>query len=437
MRPVPWRANGTIPARLRHFHRDFPVMHRSRHWLVALYAGRCGHSMIFSAYSGVLPAVSLAWGMSASRAGAIQSAWHVGFLISLFVTGIAADHYGARRVVLLSAVAAAATATLFALLADDFSSAFLLYGLAGLCSGGIYTPALKLVFEESPADERGRAMGGYLAAGSVGYALALAAVALTLPAFGWRSGLLCAAAGGIVGALLVFWSLRGIANRPSPHGSAAPLAGIAELARNRPATTCTLAYTAHCWELLGMWAWLPAFVAAAALAQAGGASPTQAAGIGIAIAAASHLVSALGSVFGGGLSDRYGRAAVMLAATVTSLACSFAFGWVYALPLWLIAAFALFYNLAAIADSSVYSTALAEVVPPHRIGTAYSLRSVLGFAAGALAPWVFGLALDAGRMHWGESSSAWALAWSTLGIGGLAGPFLILAYRRAAATAAR
>lgn len=410
-------------------------MPRARHWLAALYAGRCGHSMIFTAYSGVLPAVAPLWAMSASQAGAIQSAWHIGFLISLFVTGIAADRYGARRIVVLSAFAAAAAATLFAAFADGFLSACLLYGLAGLASGGIYTPALKLVFEETAANERGRAMGGYLAAGSVGYALGLAAVALMLPAFGWRGGLACTAAGAIAGAMLVAWSLRGVANRPSPQGGAAPLAGMSEILRNRPATACILAYTAHCWELLGMWAWLPAFVTAAALAQSDGATALQAAGIGVAIAAASHFVSALGSVLGGGLSDRHGRAAVMLAATLVSLACSFAFGWTYALPLWLIAAFALIYNLAAIADSSVYSTALAEVVPPHRIGIAFSLRSVLGFAAGALAPWVFGLALDAGRATWGESSIAWALAWTTLGLGGLAGPLLILAYRRAAAAA--
>jgi MFS family permease len=142
------------------------------------------------------------------------------------------------------------------------------------------------------------------------------------------------------------------------------------------------------------------------------------------------VVSAAGSVAGGSLSDRYGRAAVMMAATGASLACSFAFGWLYAAPLWLLAGFALVYNLAAIADSSVYSTALAEVVPAQSIGAAYSLRSLTGFAAGALAPWVFGLALDAGRGWWGDSVSAWALAWASLAAGGLAGPLLILLYRR-------
>lgn len=399
-----------------------------RSWLTLFYLGRGGHSMIFSAYSGVLPAVTLAWGMSASQAGAVQSAWHLGFLVSLFVVGLLADRYGARRIVLHSSLAAAASAVLFGVLADGFQSAFLLYGLAGLCTGGTYTPALKLIFEEVAPARRGRAMGGYLAAGSAGYALALGAVAVTT-GFGWRAGLFAAAAGAVMGCLLMQLALRGLADRPAAGGGHSPLRGLGELGQNRAALGCIGAYTAHCWELLGMWAWLPAFVSAVAVAQAGG-GPGSVAASGIAVAALSHLVSAAGSVAGGALSDRFGRAAVMMAASLASLSCSFAFGWLYAAPLWVVTLLALVYNLAAIADSSVYSTALAEVVAPERIGTAFSLRSVTGFAAGALSPWVFGLALDGGRAWWGDSTAAWALAWSTLALGGLAGPWLIADYGR-------
>ena len=386
--------------------------------------------MVFSVYSGILPTVGAAWGMSAGQAGAIQSAWHIGFLVSLFVVGFLADRHGARVTVLRSSLLAAATATLFAVFADGFLSAFFLYALAGLSTGGIYTPALKLVFEEVAPDRRGRAMGGYLAAGSVGYALALGCVALTT-VLGWRAGLYCAAAGAIVGSACMHIALRGIPDRPSAHDAPPPLRGLGELVNNRPAVACIGAYTAHCWELLGMWTWLPAFIAAIAVSQAGGSSGL-AAGAGIAIAGLSHLVSAAGSIAGGGLSDRHGRAAVMMGATLASLACSLAFGWLYAAPLWVVALLALVYNLAAIADSSVYSTALAEVVPAHSIGAAYSLRSVTGFAAGAISPWLFGLALDGGRQWWGDSPAAWALAWSTLAAGGLAGPFLIASFRRRA-----
>lgn len=151
------------------------------------------------------------------------------------------------------------------------------------------------------------------------------------------------------------------------------------------------AYAAHCWELMALWAWLPAYLAYAASTGATSAE------MGIAFAAVAHLVSVAGSMLGGAASDRFGRVRVMLLASCASLVCSFTFGWLSAAPLVLLTIFAAIYNMVAIADSSVYSTALADVVPPERLGAAYSVRSVMGFGAGAISPWIFGLALDWGR----------------------------------------
>jgi MFS family permease len=132
-----------------------------------------------------------------------------------------------------------------------------------------------------------------------------------------------------------------------------------------------------------------------------------------------------GSVAGGVLADRIGRTRVILAMSCASLACSFSFGWLLGSPLWLVALVAVLYKLTAIADSSVFSTLLTEIVPQEYVGVAFSLRSVLGFGMGALSPWVFGLALD-----WpgGDTASpaAWGFAWASLGAGALLGPLLTL-----------
>src|SRR5258708_12465626 len=77
-----------------------------------------------------------------------------------------------------------------------------------------------------------------------------------------------------------------------------------------------------------------------------------------------------------------------------SLACSLAFGWLVTSPLWLLVAVAMLYTLTGIGDSSVYSTALTEVVPLRILGTAYAIRSVCGFGVGAVSPWIFGVGLD-------------------------------------------
>jgi MFS family permease len=197
---------------------------------------------------------------------------------------------------------------------------------------------------------------------------------------------------------------------------------------------CNWAYTFHCWELFVVWTWLPSFLAAAGSGALGGYGES----VGVAVAGLAHVLGATGSIVGGTASDRWGRARVMLCITGLSLSGSFLFGWLWAWPFWLLVLGGAIYNLCAIADSSVYSTALAEVVPPSRLGTAYSVRSVMGFAAGAISPVVFGAALDFGRGHLtGDPTYPWALAWSTAGVGALLGPMMIAQFARLAAPGSR
>jgi MFS family permease len=66
---------------------------------------------------------------------------------------------------------------------------------------------------------------------------------------------------------------------------------------------------------------------------------------------------------------------------------------------------------------------LAESVPPHYLGVAYAVRSVIGFGAGVVSPFVLGWALDlAGGGKGSTDAFAWGIAWSTLGLGALLGP---------------
>jgi MFS family permease len=364
--------------------------------------------------------------MSAGEAGLIQSAYHVGFLISLFVIGFLSDRFGARRAYLGSSVVAALSALLFAFFASDFVSALLLYGLTGLCSGGSYTPGLALVSQQRSGQQQGgqnqgRALGFYLAAASLGYAIGLLIASVMIPLAGWRGAFVVTALGPVLGAMLGFLALRGVPNivHPAPGGYGA-VSGLREVLRNKPAMLSIWGYTFHAWELLGLWAWLPAFLAAAAVAT--GSASAQAASLAATLTALTYLVAVVGSVAGGSLSDRWGRTTVTLMLALSSLVCSFVFGWMIGLPLWMVLAMAVFYNLTGVADSSIHSTTLTELVDPRSLGAAYSLRSVLGFGAGAIAPWVFGVVLDWGRVDTLADSWAWGLAWATLGIGGALGP---------------
>jgi MFS family permease len=399
-------------------------------WLYELCLARVGFAMMFTAYSGVLPLLRADWNMSAGEAGLIQSAWHVGYLVSLFAAGFLSDRFGARRTFLTGNLLAAASAMLFAVFTDGFLSALLLHGLLGLCSGSSYTPGLTLISERFSSQVRGRAMGFYLAAASLGYAVALVLGGALVTSIGWRGVFIAIACGPLAAACLSFYTLRRTPNVVHPAPAAAGIVpSLLEVLRNRPAMRLIWAYVFHSWELLGMWTWLPAFLAISAAA--GGDVTAQAVGLGALLTAITYVSSMAGSIGGGSLSDRWGRTKVILVMSCASLACSFAFGWMLAWPLWLLLIVAVIYNVTAIGDSSVYSTAITELVPPRYIGAAYSIRSVLGFGAGAVSPWTFGLVFDWARGAPLQSEAwAWGLAWTSLGVGALLGPLMTLGLRR-------
>jgi MFS family permease len=394
-------------------------------WIALLCTARAGFALIFVAYSASLGLLKQDWGLSSAQAGLIQSAWHAGYLVSLFAVGFLADRYGAKRTFLAASIAACASGLAFALFAKGFASALLLHGLAGLCSGGSYTPGLTLVAERFPAMRRGRAMGYYLAAASLGYALSLWLSSVLVVSSGWRTALVACALGPVAASVLAAWVLRGTRNLVHAAGYANPMRALAEVWRNKPAMLAVWAYVFHSWELLGMWARLPTYLGVVlAYGHAGG---TGAAGLGIAFAALTYFLSTVGSIGGGVLSDRWGRTAVILLMSLASLVCSFTFGWLLAAPAWIVVAVAIAYNLPALGDSSVYSTALTELVPSHCLGAAWALRSVLGFGFGAISPWAFGLVLD---LEGGvRTDAAWGWAWTALGVGAMLGPIATLRLR--------
>ncbi len=398
-------------------------------WLTELCLSRVGFVFIFTTYSAALPLLKTDWSMSASEAGLVQSAWHTGYLISLFVAGFIADRYGAKKTFLAGSILAGISALLFAFCADGFLSGLMLYGFTGLCSGASYTPGLTLIAERFMTYQRGRAMGWYLAASSLGYGVSLILSGLLMPLVGWRGSFIVTACGPIAATVIAYQTLRTTSNVVHPRGTEhAGWFSLLQVWRNKPAMLLIWAYVFHAWELLGLWAWLPAYLAVSITH--GGGMTMQAAGVGALFTALTYITSMSGSIYGGELSDRWGRTRVILWSACLSLVCSFTFGWMMALPLWLLVAVAAVYNITAIADSSVYSTGITELVPPQYLGAAYALRSLLGFGAGVVSPWVFGLVIDWSRGEPLRSETmAWGLAWTSLGVGAVLGPLMTFILR--------
>lgn len=407
-----------------------PRLDAETRWLLGLCLARVAFMLPFDTYAATQSLLMQDWHLSASQAGLLHTSFYGGYVLSLCGVGLLADRYGAKRVMLSANVAAAISALLFAVWANDFVSGFVLYGATALCAGGSYTPVLALIAQRVEGTRRGRAFGWYIAATALGYAASLALSSAMIALGGWRGAFYATACGPWVGTLLTVRVLRHTPNRvePPPHDPATANVWKA-VCTNKGALLAVLGYTAHSWELLGMRAWMPTFVATSLALGAG--TDIRAASIGASISAVMTATSVFGNISAGSWSDRWGRTTVALLLSGLSVACSFAMGWCVAMPLWGIVSLGVLYSATAFGDSSIYSTALTELVPARYLGTAYALRSVLGFGTGMISPVVFGHMLDILRTGGTHSPAlTWGLAFATLGVGGLLAPLSMLWLRR-------
>lgn len=383
-------------------------------WLLALSLARMLMYANFMVYAACLPVLLPAWGMSATQAGSVSGAFMLGYAFSLVAFSWLAQHYGARRMFLLSAVLSALSAVLFGLFARSYLSALALYALAAVTQGGTYGPAIMLFADRYAPQARGRAVGVLIASTSLGYAGSLLLSGWLLAHGGYElafvaSGLLVA-----MGTVIAYAALWNTPNVVHPH--AAGTSRFKAIFRQANARRLIIGYTGHSWELLGMWSWFPAFIAASLALST--ASAAQAAAGGAYLAAGLHLCGALAASWMGSLSDRFGRRVLLVALAASSALLSLTIGWLIGWPFALLLALTFVYGFTALGDSPVLSTALTEAVAPYALSTALAVRSLLGFSAGAAAPLVFGAVLDATNPA-GVTPTTWGWAFVTLGIGGL------------------
>src|SRR3546814_9997152 len=85
---------------------------------------------------------------------------------------------------------------------------------------------------------------------------------------------------------------------------------------------------------------------------------------------------------GGWASDRWGRKATLIGMAAAGALLSLVIGWSTALPTIVVLVLAFLYGFAALGDSGVLSTAMADAVPAGQLGRLLALRSILGFGAG-------------------------------------------------------
>jgi MFS family permease len=299
------------------------------------------------------------------------------------------DRVRPSRVIAIGALVTAIANLGFAFAAHDVITASALRVLSGFGLAGVYMPGVRLVAQSSDPAQRGRAVGLYVAAFYLGGSLSFLATGLLLGPFGWRGGAVILGAIGLAALPVAVISSRGI---PERTGERAHL--DLRVLRNAPLVRTIAAYTGHSWELFIVRAWLAAFLAAAFALR--GLSPTDASATASQWAAIMLALGVPGVFIGGWLSDRLGRARSALLYAMGSGAISIGFGTLLFFPWPAIVAIGALYGAIVAADSAVYSTAVTELAPPGRLGSAQAIQAVAGFGIGSLGPVVAGATLDLG-----------------------------------------
>lgn len=394
----------------------------SQRIILAIFFARVFLFLPFMTVAGCIPILIEEWQIGAAKASSIVSAFYFAYAISLLGFSWLGGHFGAKRSVMLSAKATAVFSAAFAFFADDFTSTLIFYGLIGLFQGGVYTPLIMFFRENTPRDRLGAAIGWLIASTSIGYACSIALTGLSVGLSGWRLAFMMTGLPPVIGAVILLAAIRSLPNVVHPRR---PESGLwQQLLQNRSARQLLGGYTSHNWELLGMWTWGPAFIAASFVLS--GKTTVVATQWSAYFMMILHLGGALAAYTFGKLSDRLGRRTILIWVAGIAAGFSFSVGWTVMFPPYMIALLVIVYSFFAIGDSPVLSTAMAECVDPASLGAMLALRSLTGFIIGAISPVVVGWVIDALRGGQISETLIWGSAFSTLGLGGLLAVYFAL-----------
>ena len=364
-----------------------------------------GMSPWFSA-TAVAPALADRWSASTATTAWLTMAVQLGFVAGTLLSALLMlpDRWSPRRLAGGSAIVAAITTALIIVRADSPAEAIGLRFMTGAALAGVYPPGMKLVAGWWRA-RRGMAIGvliGFLTIGSASPHLIRAVVRQDE----WQLVLLGAATcSALAGMVILTWVREGPHQAPPTPFD---IHGLRRIVGNRGVVLATGGYLGHMWELYAMWSSIGIFwayiIARRALDPA----------LAPVLAFATIATGLLGCVAAGIVADRVGRSRVTIIAMAVSGACALAIGGLLEAPLPLLAAVAIVWGVAIIADSAQFSACITELAPREYVGTALTLQTCLGF----LLTMVTIRFVPIWAARWG-----WTYAYAPLAIGPALGMF--------------
>jgi len=380
----------------------------------------------FSSYAVNLVMLKSLWSLSNTESGLIASGFFLGYMACVSMWSAMTDRRDARGIYGLGCLLSTLASASFALLADDFFSAFVCQIALGVGVSATYMPGLRLLSEMKAGASQSRYVSFYTAFFGLGVALSLLLSGWASETFGWRWSFAMSASGPLLAWVLVWTATRpkaGPQTQSRPLGAQTffevvfPVRAWSLALHTKPVRGYMLGYGVHCLELFAARSWTVAFLTFSIGLQSE-AVPVSAA----ALAALINLVSIPSSILGNELAMRVGRRFWIVLVMCSGSVVGVLMGLLSGAPWWFVVLLVGLHSMLIMADSATLTAGLVASAPAEVKGAAMGLYSLLGFGAGAVGPALFGAALDAS----GGSAQpvAWALAFLCIGVGCLAYPFM-------------
>ncbi|MGO4698743.1 MFS transporter [Paenibacillus sp. 2TAB26] len=158
----------------------------------------------------IVAALAVEWQLGSQQVGLLMAINSIGMAVGAAVSGLMADRYG-RRAILLWTLLIFSIASGLSALATSFIVLCALRFIAGFGLGGELPVASTLVSESVPAKERGRAVVLLESFWAIGWIAAALIAYFIIPDYGWRM----AFALGAIPALFALYLRRAIKDSPS------------------------------------------------------------------------------------------------------------------------------------------------------------------------------------------------------------------------------
>jgi MFS family permease len=368
------------------------------------------------AFASLLPFFGQRWALDSVDMGWISGIFFAGYTLAVPVLVSLTDRIDARPIYIGGAVVIAVSAAGFALFAEGFWTAMVFRFFAGAGFAGAYMPGLRVLLDRYAGAHQGRAVAAYTGFFSFGVAASYLTAGEVEQLFGWRMVFWTTMGAAALAAALIWLLLRPVA--PARAKQTRHLLDFRPVLRNREVMGYVLCYGVHAWELLGLRAWIVAFLAfSQTVGGGGGIAPTRAAAIGA-------LFAVFASIGGGELATRFGRRRVIAAIMIVSAAIAAGIGFGATLSYGWVIVFTLIYIVFVQGESAALTTGTVQAAAPGLQGATLAVHSMSGFTGGFLGPLLFGVVLG---VNWdGGIVDSWGYAFASLGAVVALGPLFLL-----------